>query len=452
MSDFFMQLHSNPMTAWLARIVGLPNPVPLARSLGGYEAAPLVGKIALLAVVENGPVSQALADALAGTGAKVHASAHETDLPIDVVVIDATACRTPSQYRLLYDTMHPIMRRLSTNARVLLVASEPNSLESPVAAAVARGVEGFSRSLGKELGGNGVAVNLAYVAEGAEDRLDGLVRFFCAKQTTYVSGQAVHVSTLAARPLVKPPLVRVLEGKVALVTGSARGIGLATAQRLAQEGAQVVCLDVPGMQQELEDRCQEFGAIALPLDIASAEAPRRLADFFKERFGGVDIVVHNAGITRDRTLANMKEQYWDLVININLSAIVAVDEVLVGERVLRDEGRIVCLSSISGVAGNFGQTNYAASKAALIGYVSAQAAPLARRGICINAIAPGFIETAMTQAMPFMNREIGGRVNAFKQPGQPRDAAELITFLSSPHAYGLTGNTIRVCGHQMLGA
>ncbi|KYO75190.1 3-oxoacyl-[acyl-carrier-protein] reductase FabG [Pseudomonas aeruginosa] len=206
------------------------------------------------------------------------------------------------------------------------------------------------------------------------------------------------------------------------------------------------------MALELELRCQEIGAVALPLDIASEEAPQRLRDFLKENFGGVDIVVHNAGITRDRTLANMSEHHWNQVVAVNLAAIVAVDQVLLGERVIRDEGRIVCLSSISGVAGNFGQANYAATKAALIGYVKAQSKLVAERDICINAIAPGFIETPMTDAMPFATREVGRRLNSLKQSGLPRDAAELITFLSSPQSFGLTGNTIRVCGQGLVGA
>ncbi|MNN31625.1 3-oxoacyl-[acyl-carrier-protein] reductase FabG [compost metagenome] len=227
---------------------------------------------------------------------------------------------------------------------------------------------------------------------------------------------------------------------------------MATAQRLAQEGANVVCLDIPGMGRELDARCREFGATSLHVDIASVDAPYQVASFLEQRFGGVDIVVHNAGVTRDRTLANMSEQQWDEVIAINLAAIFALDEVLIGKNILRDEGRVVCLSSISGVAGNFGQSNYATTKAAVIGYVKARADALAERNISINGVAPGFIETPMTAAMPFATREIGRRLNSLKQSGLPRDVAELITFLSSPQAFGLTGNTIRVCGQGLIGA
>jgi 3-oxoacyl-[acyl-carrier protein] reductase len=148
----------------------------------------------------------------------------------------------------------------------------------------------------------------------------------------------------------------------------------------------------------------------------------------------------------------MQEQSWDQVVDINLSAVMAIDQVLLAENILRDEARLVYLSSISGISGNFGQTNYALTKAALIGYVAAQAPLLAARGICINAVAPGFIETAMTQEMPFMAREIGRRLNSVKQGGQPRDVAELVTFLCTPGACGISGETIRVCGQGLVGA
>ncbi|WP_330211947.1 3-oxoacyl-ACP reductase [Pseudomonas sp. Z18(2022)] len=451
MSDLLMQLHANPLSAWLARALGLPNPVPLARELGAYATRPLAGKIAWLGACEESENTRVLRGSLQKAGADLCDVLVAADQTLDVVVLDASGCRTPAQYRFLYDSLNPRLRKLAVNARVLIVATDPDSLDSPVAAAVARGIEGFSRSLSKEVGKKGITVNLVYVGVTGAERLEGVVRFFCAKQTTYVTGQAVHIRTLVATP-EHLPTEQVLAGKVALVTGSARGIGLATAQRLAQEGATLVCLDVPAMTLELEQRCKEIGATPLGLDIASSEAPRRLADFLMERFGGVDIVVHNAGITRDRTLANMKEHLWDQVVAVNLAAIVAVDEVLIGERVLRDQGRVVCLSSISGVAGNFGQTNYAATKAALIGYVRAQALGLSERNICINAIAPGFIETPMTDAMPFATREIGRRLNSLKQSGAPRDAAEMITFLCSPQAYGVTGSTLRVCGQGLIGA
>lgn len=452
MSDLLMKLNRNPATAPLVKALGLPNPVELARAEGGYEAKPFSGKNVLLTRTKNAYASESLSGALEHAGATVLESLpEEAGHTIDIMVVDATGCQTPADYRALYDAFHPVMRRFARNGRVLIAAALPEETGNPVAAAVARGIEGFSRSLGKELGKKGISVNLAYVARDAVDRLEGVVRFFCGMQATYVSGQAVHVTSSVAKP-GSLPYTEALAGRVALVTGSARGIGMATAERLVQEGARVVCLDVPGAAEELHKTCTRIGALPLMMDISSSDAPSRLADFFDDKFGGLDIVVHNAGITRDRTLANMKEHYWDMVVNINFASIVAIDDLLLSRRILRDEGRIVCLSSISGVSGNFGQTNYAASKAALIGYVAAQAPKLASRGICINAVAPGFIETAMTDDMPFMTREIGRRLNSVQQGGRPRDVAELITFLSTPGACGISGDTIRVCGQGLVGA
>lgn len=451
MADLLMNLNRNRLTAPLIKALGLPNPVELARAAAGYEEQAFAGQTALLLRGDGGIAGTALDAALRIRGAEVVEQLADDKARANIVVLDASGCTKPGDYRQLYDGFHPIARRIARNGRVLIVAALPDEAVDPVAAAVARGVEGFSRSLGKELGKKGITVNLAHVAADAADRLDGVVNFFCGVQTTYVSGQVVHVTSRVAAPSVLPKS-QVLKGKVALVTGSARGIGLATATRLVQEGAQVVCLDIPAMADELYKACEKIGAIALPMDIAATDSPRKLASYFKKTFGGVDVVIHNAGITRDKTLANMAEHLWDQVININFAAIVAADQVLIGEKILRDGGRIVCLSSISGVAGNFGQTNYAASKAALIGYVAAQAPLLADRGICINAIAPGFIATPMTDAMPFGTREIGARLNSVSQAGKPRDAAELIAFLSSPGACGISGDTIRVCGQGLIGA
>ena len=426
------------------------NPVELSRSDDPYVAQPLAGKTAILLCAPNGYAKDGAAKALAAAGAAWSPALAE-GAKADVVVMDATGCVAPADYRALYDAFHPVVKRIALNGRVLILAASTQEAKGAVAVAAARGIEGFSRSLGKELGKFGTTVNLGYVSRAATDRLDALVRFFCTPQTAYVSGQAVTVTDTVKAPGAVP-FAKVLDGKVALVTGAARGIGLATAQRLAQEGAKVVCVDVPQASAELSAAAGAIGGAALALDITAADAPQKIADYVNGQFGGVDVVVHNAGITRDRTLANMPEHHWQQVVNVNFAAIVAIDEALMSNGALRDEGRVICLSSISGVAGNYGQSNYGATKAALIGYVAARAGELASRGITINAVAPGFIETPMTDAMPFATREVGKRLNSIKQGGKPRDVAELITFLSTPAVYGVTGNTIRVCGQGLVGA
>jgi 3-oxoacyl-[acyl-carrier protein] reductase len=194
------------------------------------------------------------------------------------------------------------------------------------------------------------------------------------------------------------------------------------------------------------------GGEALAVDVTAPDAPARVVGALRDRHGGVDVVVHNAGITRDRTLARMRPEEWDAVLAVNLGAVVRMDEALLGTGALRGEARMVYLSSVSGVAGNFGQTNYATSKAALVGYVAALAPRLAERATCANAVAPGFVETAMVETMPLATREAGRRLNSLSQGGLPRDVAEVVAFLASPGAYGITGRTIRACGQALLGA
>ncbi|KRB92581.1 3-oxoacyl-ACP reductase [Duganella sp. Root198D2] len=445
MPDTLIKINRWPVIGPIVRAIGLPNPTELRRSAAAYVAQPFISQSYLLAKAEGAYASSALAAALQAAGAK-----EATEL-IDIFVVDATGCRTVGDLRAVYCAFNQHISCIARNGRVLLIAPPFSAASDPVAAAVARGLEGLVRSLGKELGRRGVTANLASVTPQALDRLDGVVRFFCGPQCAYVSGQAVHVSSETSAPGALPSTAT-LAGKLALVTGAARGIGLATAERLAQEGAKVVALDIPASADELNVVASRIGASPLALDIAAPETPAALARFIRENFGGVDIVVHNAGITRDRTLAKMEARQWDQVLEINLSAIAAIDKLLMDEALLRENGRVVCMSSISGIAGNFGQTNYATSKAALIGYVAAHAPLHAARGITFNAVAPGFIETPMTRKVPFLTREIGRRLNSLSQGGQPRDVAELVTFLCTPGACGINGQTIRVCGQGLMGA
>lgn len=447
MADLLLRLANDRRTAGLIRRLGLPTPVRLARAAGGYEVAPLAGRRTVVGTAAGGTAEAVLLRAATDAGAECVATLPE-GLSADTVLFDATGCRAPSDLAALHAFFSPLLRRLSRNARVLVVASDPGELIDPVAAATARGIEGFVRALGKEIGRRGATANLARLAAGAETQLAGLVRFCGGPRCTYVSGQVFRLSAAAAAA----PGARQLDGKVAVVTGAARGIGAATAQRLAEEGARVVCVDVAGARDALYDTAARIQGVPLVLDIASAGAPAELADFLRQKLGGVDVMVHNAGITRDKTLANMKPELWDAVVAVNFAAIAAIDTALLGGGVLRDGGRIVCLSSVSGIAGNFGQTNYATSKAALIGYVAAQAPRLWPRGITINAVAPGFIETPMTAKIPLMTREAGRRLNALSQGGQPRDVAELITFFALPASAGVSGNTVRACGLALIGA
>jgi 3-oxoacyl-[acyl-carrier protein] reductase len=329
--------------------------------------------------------------------------------------------------------------------RVVILARPPESLKDPVAASVQRSLEGFSRSLGKEIRRGG-SVQLLYVGKGAETQLEGALRFFLSPKSAYVSGQVLRLTPCAASV---NDWTRPLAGQTALITGASRGIGAAIAEVLARDGAKVVLLDVPQAKDALTALAARLGGQALALDICAADAAAQLVAALS---AGVDIVIHNAGITRDKTLKNMSDALWDSVINVNLRAPQVLTQALLDAGKLRDNGRVVLLASISGIAGNMGQTNYAVSKAGLIGLAAAWAPSLAKRGISLNAVAPGFIETQMTAAIPFGIREAGRRMNSMSQGGQPQDVAEAVAWFAQPTSGVVTGQVLRVCGQSLLGA
>jgi 3-oxoacyl-[acyl-carrier protein] reductase len=266
-----------------------------------------------------------------------------------------------------------------------------------------------------------------------------------------VSGQVVRIGTSDQDP-GEIDWEHPLAGRVALVTGAARGIGEAIAVTLARDGAHVVGLDVPPLAEQLEAVARRIGGSVMTLDITAPDAPAQLSARLRDEHGGVDVVAHNAGITRDRTLGRMDEDTWGAVIAVNLSSAERIDSALLGDDVIRPNGRIVCVSSISGIAGNAGQSNYATSKAGVIGMVQSMAPVVARHGLTINAVAPGFIETQMTARMPFAVREAGRRMNSMAQGGLPSDVAETVAWFASPGSAGVNGNVVRVCGQSLLGA
>jgi 3-oxoacyl-[acyl-carrier protein] reductase len=453
MSDYLVQLANQPAMRRVVKAVGLPTPARLKRADGAYAEKPLAGKTVMLGETARGTVDKALRSIVAGTGADTvrDTQALADGASVHALVFDATGLTGPADLASLYEFFHPAVSRLASCGRVVVLTGVPDEAATSAQAAAWRAVEGFVRSLGKEIGKRGATANTIYLGKGAEQRLWMPLRFLLSAHSAYVDGQAMTVTNTARMP-TDVPVMKMLAGKTALVTGGARGIGAATAARLAAEGAHVVCLDIPADQATLEETAKSVGGTALPIDITDPSAPEKISAFLKEKFGGVDIVVHNAGVTRDKTLAKMPKHFWDLLLNINLGAILRIDERLHADKTIRDNGRIVCLSSIGGIAGNVGQTNYGASKAGLIGYVRAESAKHAARGICVNAVAPGFIETRMTAAMPFVIREAGRRMNSLSQGGLPQDVAELITFFSTPGAGGVTGNVVRVCGQSLIGA
>ncbi|GII26023.1 3-oxoacyl-ACP reductase [Planosporangium mesophilum] len=439
MSDRYTSFANTTAGRAMVKRLGLPEPVRLRRYRAGdpdIEGTVLVGGAGRLAE----PVRKLLREGGAST---------EGEGPYTGLVFDATGIADSTGLRALYDFFHPVARSLRPCGRVVVLGTPPEECGNPREATAQRALEGFVRSVAKEFG-RGTTAQLVYVAPGAEDAVESTLRFLLSPKSAYVSGQVVRVG--AADVTAPANWTRPLEGKVALVTGAARGIGEAIARVLARDGAHVVCLDVPAAGQPLSAVANDIKGSALQLDLTSTDAPQRLVEYFSERNGRVDIVVHNAGITRDKTLARMSEDKWDVLMDINLSSQERVNDALLAADLLPSGGRIVAVSSMSGIAGNRGQTNYAASKAGVIGLVQFNAPVLASKGVTINAVAPGFIETQMTAAMPMVVREGGRRMNSMSQGGQPVDVAETIAWFASPGSAGLTGNVVRVCGQSLLGA
>jgi 3-oxoacyl-[acyl-carrier protein] reductase len=244
--------------------------------------------------------------------------------------------------------------------------------------------------------------------------------------------------------------MKLLEGKVALVTGGARGIGRSIAIRFAQEGANVAFSDLKYDEQaeQLEKELEAFGVKAkgYASDASSFEGSEQLVNQVFEQFGKIDIVVNNAGITRDNLLMRMTEADWDLVIKVNLKSIFnmtkAVQRIMLKQRF----GSIINMSSVVGLTGNAGQSNYSASKAGLIGFTKSMAQELGSRGIRCNAVAPGFIETEMTAKLPEDVRKNWIEGIPLRRGGKPEDVADVTLFLASDLSSYVTGQVLSVDG------
>ncbi|MBV1776267.1 3-oxoacyl-ACP reductase [Burkholderiaceae bacterium DAT-1] len=444
--DPLIRLAAGTVTGKLVKALGLPAPVELKRESGDWRANEFSDRHAVIGPFEHSPLTRHIHHVLSANGADVHTGPrwHMT-ARIDMVIFDASQFTQPSDLDQLRAFFVPLMKHLSRCARIVIIGASVNAWTDPIRAALIHALDGFVRSLAKEIGRTGCTANLILVASGSQARLAAPLRFLCSHRSTYVSGRTFHVDLRATAPMpsTSQPL--------AVVTGAARGLGAATAKRLAEAGYHVVCIDIPAAQRELDILARDLNGSAVPLDITQQDATDKLSRHIAPK-GGIDLMVHNAGITRDRTLFRMSSQEWQSVMAVNLEAILRIDAALDQHQLWKPSAREVCLSSISGLAGNVGQANYAASKAALVGYVAARASRIAEMGMRINAVAPGFIETEMTRRIPFMIREVGRRMNALKQGGLPRDVAELVTFLGSPDAYGITGQTIRICGQALMGA
>jgi 3-oxoacyl-[acyl-carrier protein] reductase len=471
MSDRYQQLVNTPIGRMVSKQIGLPTPAPLER----YERGqPVISGPVLFGAAPGGRLAAPVASVLKSADAEVYSALDEEvrsaaaaagldagvfnadvaspEQTFKALVFDASGIASSDQLREAWAFFHATIRRVRPSGRVIVLGTPPEACVDPPEAIAQRALEGLVRSIGKEVRG-GATAQTVYVAPKAEANIESTLRFFLSPKSAYVSGQVVRIGP-SKESDGRFDWERPLAAKVAVVTGAARGIGESIAEVLARDGAHVVGVDVPAQADDLGAVTGRLGGSSLTVDITDADGPTQIATHLLEAHGGVDIVVHNAGVTRDKTLARMAEDQWQTVLAINLIAPQRIDRELFERDAVREGGRIVCVSSISGIAGNAGQTNYATSKAGVIGFVQAWAPALAKRGggATINAVAPGFIETQMTAAMPITTREAGRRMNSLAQGGLPIDVAETIAWFANPRSGGVNGQIVRVCGQSLIGA
>jgi 3-oxoacyl-[acyl-carrier protein] reductase len=446
MTDKYTQLVSQGPGRTVARKLGLPQPALLRRYQPGQPL--ITGPI----LVQGSTVgADGLAKELLSWDLDVrrHAVPREK-LGAIILVLDEVA--RPEDLEKPVLSAAASLRDLSPGGRVITISRPASEASSPAAAAARQGVDGFLRSLAKELraGATGNGIVLRDGVEVTSPSSVAALQFFLSGRSAFVDGQFLTVSTTAGDRSVD--IEKPLAGKIAVVTGAARGIGAAIARTLHRDGATLILVDVPAAGDQLAAVANEVRGTALQLDISRDDAGQRIIEHAAQRHGRLDIMVHNAGITRDKLLANMDQARWNSVIGINIAAQLRINETLLASEHFRQSPRIVSVASTSGIAGNRGQTNYAASKAGVMGMVRATAPLLAAQGGSINAVAPGFIETEMTARIPFAIREVGRRLNSLQQGGLPSDVAEAISFLASDAAGGINGEVLRVCGQNMVGA
>ena len=363
-------------------------------------------------------------------------------------MLDARSVATPTDLASVRAFLAPAVKALGRGARVLVLGTPPDG-QDVATDATRQALDGIVRSLAKELR-HGATANLLWVrgrgiAAGRAAVLPvrplGLRRRAAA--AARAGGGARRRRTGSSRWPARPPWS---PAPPAASAPRSPACWLATARH-------VVAADLAAAGEALAKVANSIGGSALHLDVAAPDAPEKLLAHLAEHTGGLDILVHNAGITRDKLMANMKPEQWDSVIAVNLQSQLAINAALLDSDQLNEQARVVSLSSTTGFAGNRGQTNYGATKAGVIGMVRSSAAAFAGHGdSTINAVAPGFIDTEMTARMPLATREVARRLSSLQQAGLPVDVAEAVSWLASPGAGGVNGQVLRVCGQNLVGA
>jgi 3-oxoacyl-[acyl-carrier protein] reductase len=244
-----------------------------------------------------------------------------------------------------------------------------------------------------------------------------------------------------------------LENKVAIITGGANGIGLAACERFAEEGAHVIMADfdeVAGKEQEALLKSKELDVTFLQLDVVDRHSILKLVEQTIKKYGKIDILINNAGITQDATLLKMEPEQFQNVLNVNLIGVFNCTQTVVPYMLEKGSGKVINTSSVSGVYGNFGQTNYAATKAAVVGMTKTWAKEFGRKGINVNAVAPGFTVTAMVEKMPEKVIDQMKSIISLQRLGKPRDIANAYLFLASEESDYVHGHVLHVDGGIMM--
>ncbi|GAA4285516.1 3-oxoacyl-ACP reductase [Brevibacterium daeguense] len=459
MSDRYISLANGPLKA-VVKSLGLPAPARLRRfdaadPKGGFLTDPIL-------VVGATPGGDELSTLLLANGFEV-VRAVTPGHRYAALIGAYDGLDDPAQLGEVTLGIGKGIKQLSPGGRIITISRAatifPHTTGSltPAANAARNAVTGITRSLAHEMRGGATANGI--VLDGVPMSAPSAVAalwFLLSAKSAYVSGQFLTVSSDRGTPVGSEEFAATgadprapLTGRLAVVTGAARGIGAAIARTLHRDGAQVFGVDVPAAGEALARTMNEIGGVAIQLDITAPDAGAAIA---AQVGRPIDILIHNAGITRDRLLANMDRQQWDSVLDVNISAQLRINAALSELEAWGDHPHVVSLASTSGIAGNRGQANYAASKAAVIGMAAAGAEEFAARGGTINAIAPGFIETEMTARMPTVTRELARRISSLQQGGLPQDVAEAVSFLAGESAGGINGKVLRVCGQNMVGA
>lgn len=464
MADRYLTTVNGGVAKTLVKRLGLPQPSTLRRYAPGEPLVP--GPVLVLgptpapaAAASTDP--DALAEALLSFDLDVRRAPAGADRWGAIIVV-LTSVEDPGDLSGAAIALGATLRNLAPGGRIVTISRAPADDDVPRLAATRQGIEGFVRSLAKELrnGATGNGIQLANGAAPTSPSVLATLRFLLSGRSAFVDGQLLRVGTSDGAapgelPGPTPESPRTggapLAGRVAVVTGAARGIGAAIARTLHRDGATIVAVDLPAAGEALAAIANEVEGTTLQLDVTAEDAGARILGHARSRHGGLHILVHNAGILRDKLLANMSTDQWDAVVAVNLTAQLRITEQILAADGFADAPRIVSLASTSGIAGNKGQTNYGFSKAGVIGATRATAALLAARGGTANAVAPGFIETDMTASIPLVAREMARRASSLQQGGQPIDVAETVAFLASPGAAGINGAIVRVCGQNLVG-